>query len=88
MTPNDSDTIMAQNWFCPGCGDEIDAGEDVQPWSCGYCGAEMQPQTQKREYVSREVLEVLADEWEGNKFYAAGEDYAQELREVIENHDG
>jgi hypothetical protein len=38
--------------------------------------------------IPHEELKALANEWEQSKFYGAGEDYAQELRDVIKNHDG
>lgn len=60
MTDSDpSDTVTARHWFCPTCGDEIDIDEECESWPCVECGTEMQPQTQKSEYIPVEALEEL-----------------------------
>jgi len=84
MTPNDSDKRI------------LSTEHEYNSVSFGGINTEtVRIELESIEYENLEItgavpvedLEVLADEWEGNKFYAAGEDYAQELREVIENHD-
>jgi predicted RNA-binding Zn-ribbon protein involved in translation (DUF1610 family) len=99
MTDSDrSDTVTAREWFCPTCGDEIDAHEECESWPCAECGTEMEPLTRKSEYVPIGVLEDLIEESiEGDRldgpvvmgdppYWNGVHEFAYELQEVIDTY--
>lgn len=92
MTDSDkSESETAQEWFCPNCGDEIDAGEECESWPCAHCGTEMEPITRKSEYIPIEVLEELVDRLRNEDGERAPPtlgklDAANRLEQIIEDH--
>lgn len=94
MTMTDDEPTTAQHWFCPTCGEEIDAREECESWPCAGCGTTMQPQTRRSEYIHVDDLESLIEEWQSkgiqmgrrghHEASGAFKEYVDGLEELIE----